>query len=123
MRGAREGILWGFTGGLALDLLSGASLGSHAFTLTLVAYLASLGQLTVYRTSPLFPSIIALTANVIHDCIFLIVFYMTGHAVAWHNTLLQITLPTALLGALLMPLVYRALAWLHRRTRPGEMEL
>jgi rod shape-determining protein MreD len=123
LRGAREGVVWGFVGGLALDFLSGATLGNCTFTLTLVAYVASLGQFTIYRTSPAFPSLIALTTSIINDCIFLIVFYVTGHAVAWYNTLLQITMPTALLSALLMPLVYRSLAWLHRRTMPEEMEL
>jgi rod shape-determining protein MreD len=123
LRGAREGIVWGFIGGLALDFLSGATLGNCAFTLTLVAYFASLGQFTIYRTSPVFPSVIALTTSIIHDCVFLAVFYMTGHAVAWYDTLLQIAMPTALLSALLMPLVHRALAWLHRRTMPEELEL
>jgi rod shape-determining protein MreD len=123
LRGAREGIVWGFIGGLALDFLSGAALGNSALALTLVAYLASLGQFTIYRTSPVFPSVTALTTNIISDCVFLVVFYMTGHTVAWYNTLLQITLPTALLSALLMPLAYRALAWPHRRTMPEELEL
>jgi len=123
LRGAREGIVWGFIGGLALDFLSGATFGSSTFTLTLVAYLASLGQVTIYRTNPLFPSITALGIHIIHDCIFLIVLSMTGHAVAWQEALLQITMPTALLGALLMPLVYRPLAWLHGRTMAEEMEL
>jgi rod shape-determining protein MreD len=123
LRGAREGIVWGFTGGLALDFLSGATLGSCAFTLTLVAYLASLGQLTIYRTNPLFPSLMALATNIVHDCILLIILSMTGYAVAWYGTLLQITMPTALLSALLMPLVYRSLGWLHRRTLPEEMGL
>jgi len=123
LRGAREGIVWGFIGGLALDFLSGAALGNCAFTLTLVAYFASLGQFTIYRTSPVFPSVIALMTSIVHDSLFLVVFYLTGHAVAWYSTLLQITMPTALLSALLMPLTYRALAWLHRSTMPEEIEL
>ncbi len=123
LRGPREGVVWGLIGGLALDFLSGATLGSSAFTLTLMAYLASLGQLTIYRTNPLFPSITALAANIVHDCILLIVLSLTGYAVAWRDALLHITMPTAVLSALLMPLVYRAVAWLHRRTMPEETKL
>ncbi len=123
LRGAREGVTWGFIGGLALDFLSGATFGSSAFTLTLVAYLASLGQLTIYRTNPLFPSITALVTSMIHDSIFLGVLSMTTHSVAWQDSLLQIAMPTALLGALLMPLIHRPLAWLHRRTMSEEMRL
>jgi rod shape-determining protein MreD len=123
LRGAREGVVWGFVGGLALDFLSGAAFGSCALTLTLVAYVASLGQFTIYRTSPVFPSAMALTTNIVHDCIFMVLLAVTGHAVAWRDTLVQITMPTALLGAMLMPLVYRGLAWLHRKTMPEEMQL
>ena len=123
LRGAREGIVWGFIGGLALDFLSGAAVGSCALTLTLTAYLASLGQFTIYRTSPLFPSGIALLMILIHDCVFLIVLSLTGHGVAWRDTIVHMTMPTALLGALLMPVVYRPLAWLHRKTMPEEMQL
>ncbi|TKJ31622.1 MAG: rod shape-determining protein MreD [Chloroflexi bacterium B3_Chlor] len=123
LRGAREGIVWGFLGGLALDFLSGAPLGSCAFALTLIGYLPSLGQLTLYRTSPLFPSAVALAATIVHDSILMTVLSVTGHFVPWRDVLLQITMPTALLGSLLIPVVYRALAWLHRRTLPEEMEL
>lgn len=123
LRGAREGIVWGFLGGLALDFLSGAPFGSCAFALTLVGYLPSLGRLTLYRTSPLLPSAVALAANIIHDSILMTVLIVTGHFVPWRDVLLQVTMPTALLGALVIPLVYRALAWLHRRTLPEETEL
>lgn len=123
LRGAREGIVWGFIGGLALDFLSGVTLGTSAFTLTLVAYVAGLGQLTIYRSSPLFPSLAALVTSIIHDWVFLIVLSMTGHAVAWQDALLHISMPTALLSGLLMPVAYRALNRLHRRTMPEEVAL
>jgi rod shape-determining protein MreD len=116
-------MIWGFTGGLALDFLSGAPLGSLSLSLTLTAYLASLGQRTVYRTSPLFPSLVALVASVVHDSIFLGVLSMTGYAVAWRTSLGHVAMPTALLGSLVIPLVYRPLAELHRRTMPEETEL
>lgn len=123
LRGAREGIVWGFIGGLCLDFLSGAALGSLAFTLAVTAYLAGLGQETVYRTNPLFPSFVALIASVVHDCMFLVVLSMTGHAVAWRASVVYIAMPTALLGSLLVPPVYRGLAWLHRRTMPEQIAL
>jgi rod shape-determining protein MreD len=123
LRGAREGIVWGFLGGLGLDFLSGLPLGTCAVSLTITAYLASLGQLTLYRTSPLFPSGLALTAGIVHDCILMTVMTLVGHTVAWPALLLRVSVPSALLGALLMPLVYRGLIRLHQRTLPEEMEL
>jgi rod shape-determining protein MreD len=123
LRGAREGIVWGFLGGLTLDFLSGLPLGTCALTLTLTAQLASLGQLTIYRTSPLFPSGLALGAAIVHDCLLMGVLSLTGYALAWADLLLHIVLPSALLAALVMPLVYRGAYWLHLRTLPEDREL
>jgi rod shape-determining protein MreD len=123
LRGAREGVLWGFLGGLALDFLSGLPLGSCALTLTLTAYLASLGQITLYRTSPLFPSGLALTASIVHDCLLMVLLSLLGHTVAWPDLFLQVALPSAVLGSLAMPLVHRGLTRLHERTLPEEIEL
>jgi rod shape-determining protein MreD len=123
LRGAREGIVWGFLGGLALDFLSGLPLGSCAFTLTVTAYLASLGQLTLYRTSPLFPSGLALVAAVVNDCMLMVLLSLVGYAVAWPVLLLRVAVPSAVLGSLVMPLVHRGLTQLHHRTLPEEMEL
>jgi rod shape-determining protein MreD len=123
LRGAREGIVWGFLGGLSLDSLSGLPLGTCAFSLTTTAYLSSLGQLTLYRTSPLFPSGLALGASILHDCILMVVLSLLGHAVVWPELLLRVTVPSAVLGSLVMPLVYRGLIRLHQRTLPEEMEL
>ena len=116
-------IAWGFLGGLTLDFLSGLPLGSCAFALTITAYLASLGQLTLYRTSPLFPSGLALVAAVVHDCILMVLLSVIGQTVAWPELLLRVAVPSAVLGSLVMPVVYRGLTHLHQRTLPEEMEL
>jgi len=123
LRGAREGIVWGFLGGLALDFLSGLPLGTCALTLTLTAQLASLGQLTIYRTSPLFPSGLALGAGIIHDLILMGFLSLGGYYLAWTDLLVRVTLPSALLAALIMPPVYRGLLWLHLRTLPEDRGL
>jgi len=123
LRGAREGMVWGFIGGLALDFLSGLPMGTCAFTLTIAAYLASLGQLTIYRTSPLFAPGLALAISIVHDSILLTLLSFIGYAPAWAELLLRVAIPTAILGAFVMPLVQRGLTWLHRRTLPEEMEL
>lgn len=123
LRGPREGIIWGFIGGLALDFLSGAPLGSCSLALTLTGYVASLGQLTLYRTSPPFPSVVALGTSVLYDSVLMVVLSVTGRPTAWQDVFIAVTLPTALLGSLVVPIVYRTLTWLHRRTLPEETEL
>jgi rod shape-determining protein MreD len=123
LRGAREGVIWGFLGGLGLDFLSGLPLGTCAFTLTITAYLASLGQLTIYRTSPLFPPGLAFATSLANDFILMVLLSLTGSVLAWGSLLLRVAVPTAILGALMMPLVHRGLTRLHERTLPEEMTL
>lgn len=123
LRGAREAVIWGFIGGLALDFLSGLPTGTCALTLTVTAYLSSLGQLTIYRTSPLFAPGLALGASIVHDCLLMTVLSLAGYALAWADLLVRVAIPTAILGAFLMPAVHRGLSWLHQRTLPEELEL
>jgi rod shape-determining protein MreD len=123
LRGAREGILWGFLGGLSLDFLSGLPLGTNALSLTLTAYAASLGQLTIYRTNPFFPPALALAASILNDCVLMLLLSLSGYALAWADLLLRVGVPSALLGGLTMPLVHRVLSWLHLRTLPEAAEL
>ncbi len=123
LRGPREGIVWGFIGGLALDFLSGAPLGSCSLALTLTGYVASLGQLTLYRTSPPFPSLVALGSSILYDSVLMIILSLTGRPTVWHDVFIAVTLPTAVVGTLVVPIVYRILKWLHRRTLPEDAEL
>jgi hypothetical protein len=53
----------------------------------------------------------------------MVVLSLLGHAVVWPELLLRVTVPSAVLGSLVMPLVYRGLIRLHQRTLPEEMEL
>ena len=122
LRGAREAIVWGFLGGLALDFLSGLPVGTCALTLTITAYLSSLGQLTIYRTSPLFAPGMAVGASIVHDCMLMTVLSLAGYALAWADLLVRVAIPTALLGGFLMPAVHLGLSRLHRWTLRAETE-
>src|SRR5512143_234247 len=57
-RGSREGLTWGFVGGLALDVVSGVPLGLNALILTAAGYLAGLGEARIFRTNFILPVLI-----------------------------------------------------------------
>src|SRR5438270_1734485 len=54
-RGSREGMVWGFTGGLVLDLLTNTPFGMNALLLSLAGFFAGLGEARVFRTNYLLP--------------------------------------------------------------------
>lgn len=61
------GMLLGFLGGLALDVLGGSQLGQHAFALSLVTYLALRLHLLT-RSKPLFEqAVFALVALLVYE--------------------------------------------------------
>ena len=123
IRSEREGLIWGFVGGLLIDLLSEAPLGGSSLALVLIAFIAaqpwgrSLG-IPAARTL-----IMALIGTLLYHAILLVVLAWTGHTVHWSYALTRVAAPSALLNTLLAPLVQLPLAWLSRRLRREGLTL
>ena len=121
LQGGREGMLWGFGGGVFLDLLSGAPFGTSALSLLLVGFLAGLGEASVFRTSLSFPLIVSFASSLLHDVVFLAILWVMGWTVDWATSLWRLVLPAAVLNTALMPLVYGSLGHLHRRANRADL--
>jgi rod shape-determining protein MreD len=122
MRGAREGVVWGFVGGLVVDALSGAPMGAVTMSLMAAGGLSGLGQATVVRARFLFPSAAAFLATILSTIIFLLVLEISGQPLPWLDALLRIAMPAALLNAVLMPLVFLLMSALQSWLRRDEIE-
>ncbi len=127
LRGPREGMLWGFIAGVAVDLLSGAPFGAATLSLIAVGFLSGLGKTSVFaavdsEVGIVFPVVMAFLATVLYDLFFLFIVWISGHTVAWLDSLLRIILPSAVLNAVLMPVVFPAMRMLHARIGREEME-
>ncbi len=117
VRGVDEGLVWGFIGGLIVDLFSGGPLGATGLALLAAAFLA--GQLWGQGIGPPVIRLLLLAslAIVAYHLTLLAVLAWTGRTVDWGWALLRVAGPSALLNALLVPFVQRPLNWLERRTR------
>jgi rod shape-determining protein MreD len=123
LRGAKEGIVWGFIGGLCLDLFSGVPFGLSALALLVVSFFSGLGEATVFRTHVILPLTTVFFASLMYDFIFLLVLRALGWPVAWLDSFTRLVFPASLLNVLLTPLVYLAMRWLHRETGREEMQI
>jgi rod shape-determining protein MreD len=122
LRGSREGLIWGFISGLALDLLSGAPFGAATFGLMAVGLLSGLGKATVFRSQVVLPLVTVLLATIVYDIIFLFVVWISGYPVSWLDSLIYLILPSAVLNAVLTPVVFVIMRWLSTRFGRAEME-
>lgn len=116
LRGSREGIWWGFTGGLALDLLSAVPLGLNALLMSLAGYLAGLGESKVFRTNYILPVFVVGAISLGYNAVQFAVLQWMGRAIPWLETLLRVIAPTLILNLLVSPLVFRPLRWLSHQT-------
>jgi rod shape-determining protein MreD len=122
VRGAREGIVWGFVAGIALDLLSGAPFGAATLSLMVVGLLSGLAPTSVAHAQLVLPPVTVFLATLAYDLIFLSVVQVAGHSVDWGGTLLRIALPSALLNAVLTPPFFWIARTLDRWIARREME-
>lgn len=122
LRGAREGIVWGFIGGFCLDLFSGTPFGLSALALLIASFFSGFGEATVFRTHVILPLATVLLASLIYNFIFLLVLRTLGWSVVWLDSFIRLALPASLLNVLLTPLVYPAMRWLHRKTSREEID-
>jgi rod shape-determining protein MreD len=121
LRRGREGMLWGFGGGMLLDTLSGAPFGTSSLSLLLVSFLSGLGEVTIFRTSLSLPLVASFAGSLLHDSAFLTILYLMGWSVDWPTSLWRLILPAAGLNTAVMPVVYILLRWLHQRTKGAEL--
>jgi rod shape-determining protein MreD len=122
LRGVREGVVWGFIAGVAVDLLSGAPLGAATLPSIAVCFLSGLGQTTVFGAHFVLPMLAMFLATIVYDLLFLLIIRISGQDVIWLDSLLRIILPSAALNALLMPLAFWGLRKLNTWFSREEME-
>jgi len=115
------GAVWGFAGGLFLDLLSGGPLGLTSLAFVLMAYFASLTEGRLWRSHVLLPLATVALGTFGFHFISLLGFSLLGQPVDWGLSLSRVTLPAAVLNILFTLPVYQVLRWLHEVVYPAPV--
>jgi len=123
VRNVDEGVIWGFVGGLIIDLLSGGPLGGTSLALVAAALLAGQPWGQGLGSPVLRLLLLALASTAVYHLILLVVLSWTGHAVDWGFALLRIAGPSTLLNTVLAPFLRQPLIWLERKTRRETLTL
>jgi rod shape-determining protein MreD len=122
LRGSREGIIWGFIAGVAVDLLSGAPFGAATLSLALVGFLSGLAKNSVFAGHIVFPVFALFLATLLYNVCFLAIVWLSSQHVVWLDSLVRIVLPSAALNAVLAPVVFIPMRWAYARFGQQEME-
>ena len=123
VRSVDEGLVWGFIGGLIIDLRSGGPLGATALALVIVAFLAGQSWGQGIGSPVLRLLVLALVGGLIYHLILLLALAWTGHTVSWGFSLLRVTVPSVILNMALTPFVWQPMTWLGRRLRREGLTL
>ncbi|MGC9350015.1 MAG: rod shape-determining protein MreD [Anaerolineae bacterium] len=117
IRGADEGAMWGFVGGLFCDLLSGGALGLWTVSLTAVGLIA--GQRWVHSLGPTVIRLALMSAfgTLVGHLILLSAMMLLDYPVDVGRALQTTAGPAALLNFLLSPFAFSFLVWFHQRSR------
>ena len=118
IRGANDGAIWGFVGGIFCDSLSGGTFGLWTLSLTAVGFIA--GQPWVHTLGPTLIRLALMTAlgTLIGHGLLLGTMGILGYSVDIGQAFQTIAGPAALLNFLLSPFAFSFLVWFHQRSHP-----
>ncbi len=121
IRGAEEGSLWGFIGGLFLDALSGGPLGMWASSLTLVGFVTGQPWGQALGSTVLRLAMMSAMGTVLGHSAFIALTLILGYPLSVPAAYTEIVGPATLWNFLLSPFAFRFLVWFHQRNlRQGE---
>lgn len=121
LRGVEDGMLWGFGGGLGVDVISGLPLGMSALALLPAVWLGGLARSTVFSPSTMLPVLLVLPATLLRGWIVLAVQAVSGFRVDWVATTLHVIALEAALNALLTIILYPFMRWWAVRSSSSAM--
>ena len=122
LRGINDGVIWGFVGGISMDLLSTAPLGAHALALMVAALVVGMIGVRVGGVALIMIAVMPLIATPIYHLVFLTELALTGRPIFLDAYFNRIILPSVLFNLALVPVVYVFLYLIDRRTARARLE-
>jgi rod shape-determining protein MreD len=118
----QEGMVWGFVGGLVLDLFSTTPFGISSVALVVVTFFVSLAESQVYRESLILPVFLGgLGAAGYHAIYMILLRVLDGVPLGWSEVVVYVTLPSILFDIILIVPVVRLLSGVYDQLHPRAL--
>ncbi|NWF68222.1 MAG: rod shape-determining protein MreD [Chloroflexi bacterium] len=114
-----ESLIWAFVGGIALDLLSAAPLGTSTMGMVLVVFVVSGLNRQVYRVGFLLLSVLVLVGSAVQQIAIMIILSVAGFTIALPFDLSYVVAPTIIYNFVMIWPIYWVIRRIQRRSR-GE---
>ena len=122
LRGINDGVVWGFIGGIFLDLLSTAPFGLSALALMVAALVVGVFSVGVSSPGFMLVPLMAVTGTLVFHIVFLAGLTLTSRPVFWNAAVTGVILPSVVFNLVLIPLVYGLLSLLNRQTSRERLQ-
>jgi rod shape-determining protein MreD len=119
----REAMIWGFVGGLLLDLLSGVPFGTSAMALVLVATFTSLLEGRFWEANLLIPLGAMLLASLAYHAVLLGALLISGHPIDLGLAASRVVLPSLFLNLVFALPTAQLATSLQRSLFPPEVAI
>jgi len=116
LRGINDGVVWGFVGGIFLDLFSTAPFGLSALALMVAALVVGVFSVGVSGSGFILVPLMAVAGTLTFHTVFLAGLTLTSRPVFWNAAVTQVILPSVVFNLVLIPLVYGLLSLVNRQT-------
>ena len=122
LRGINDGVVWGFVGGVFLDLLSGAPFGASALALMAAALVVGMFSVSVAAPALVLMLVVTPLGTLTCHIVFLGIIILTGRSVAWNTEMTRVILPSAVFNLVVIPVMYLLLNLLNRQSEGERIE-
>ncbi len=102
LAGRHDAVLWGFVGGLWMDILSGGPMGASSLALMAAALLTGVGHSAIFRRNLFVPSIAAVLGSAAFSLVYLAILTIVGYRFPPGLLLTELITPVVLYNGTLM---------------------
>jgi rod shape-determining protein MreD len=118
-----EAMVWGFLGGLFLDLYSGVPFGTTSIALVIVAYLVSFPEGRFWESHVVMPLGVMLVASVVFHVLGIGTLLIVGQPMDLESALTRVLLPSTFMNLVLILPVLQIASGFVERLFPPEVEI
>lgn len=100
--GRRTAVMWGFVGGLWMDILSGGAMGASSLALMATALLTGIGHNAIFRRNFFVPTAAALSGSLLFSLLYVAILAIVGFRFPPGLLVTELIVPAAVYNAAVM---------------------